>query len=113
MTKVFLEAHRTDVAVISDVTRIYRAAPVIEDGVENSQLLRLVSERLLGGTQRREELLEALRQGGGADVVIVQPHGCESQDSQFWIPADHRNVVIEAPGMISPWQTDMSDLVLQ
>ena len=65
--------------------------------------------RLLGGTQRREELLEALRQGGGADVVIVQPHGCESQDSQFWIPADHRNVVIEAPGIISPWQTDMSD----
>ena len=52
MKKGLLKAHRTDVAVISDDTQIYRAAPVI-----NSQLLRLVSEGLL----------EALRQGGGAD----------------------------------------------
>ena len=58
--------------------------------------------RLLGGTQRREELLEALRQGGGADVVIVQ-------DSQFWIPADHRNVVIETPGMISSSASPVCD----
>ena len=45
-----------------------------------------------------------------AEHWIVQPHGCESQDSQFWIPADHRKVVIEAPEMISPWQTDMSEV---